>query len=221
MAQNDPRDELLDEIDEELRETSRHTGRSTLGGRVRAALRHVPRDRFVPRAEQSRAWDNVPLPIGNGQTISQPFIVAIMTELLDLQPSSKVLEVGTGSGYQTAILAALAERVCTVEVIEGLTERAQPILAGVGCTNISFKVGNGAEGWPSEAPFDAIIVTAAAAEVPPALTDQLGAPGRMVIPVGRPGTEQSLLLLSKDADGVLSRRTVLQVVFVPLVQPGH
>ncbi len=184
-------------------------------------MRGVPRDRFVPDVQVSRAWDNAPLPIGNGQTISQPFIVALMTELLDLKPSSKVLEVGTGSGYQTAILADLANRVFTVELIGELSERARPLLACCGYTNIGFKVGNGAEGWPSEAPFDAIIVTAAASEIPQALVDQLGSPGRMIIPVGQPGSEQSLLMLSKDADGSLSRRTVLQVVFVPLVQPDH
>ncbi len=221
MAVDDPQDRLLQEIEAEFGQTAHHTGRSSMGARLRAAMSRVPRDKFTPASEQSRAWDNTPLPIGSGQTISQPYIVAIMTELLDLEPSSKVLEVGTGSGYQTAILAELAGRVFTVELIEALTRRAQPILAGMGYQNISFKVGNGAEGWSSEAPFDAIIVTAAASEIPYALISQLAAPGRMVIPIGRPGAEQSLVLLCKDANGSLTQRRVLAVMFVPLVQPGH
>jgi len=213
-------DRLLEQVAADVTETAPLTGRSLLSERVSGALRRVPRDRFVPPERHSSAWTNVALPIGLGQTISQPFIVAIMTELLDLTPDARVLEVGTGSGYQTAMLAELAAEVHTIELLDALAARARTVLGQAGYRNIRFRTGNGAAGWPEAAPFDAIIVTAAAASIPDALRRQLRAPGRMVIPVGRPGLEQSLILVSKDERGTVSERAALPVIFVPLIDRG-
>ncbi|HET6194331.1 MAG TPA: protein-L-isoaspartate(D-aspartate) O-methyltransferase [Acetobacteraceae bacterium] len=210
------RDALLKEIVREMRVTARWTGRAALSPRVAAALARVRREAFVPAGEEEAAYQNRPLPIGHGQTISQPFIVALMTELLDLQPTDRVLEVGTGSGYQTAVLAELASEVCSIEVIAELAAGAAAMLAQQGYGKVALRTGDGGLGWPERAPFDAIIVTAAAQEVPPALTEQLRAGGRMVIPVGPPHDDQELLLITKDAAGTLARRTVLPVAFVPL-----
>jgi protein-L-isoaspartate(D-aspartate) O-methyltransferase len=216
----DRRDRLIDEIEEETRATAPWTGRAALGWRVLAAMRKVPRERFVPEAAQEAAYRNAPLAIGHRQTISQPFIVAIMTELLDLEPDHVVLEVGTGSGYQAAVLAELVREVDTIEVIPALAERAQAALVAAGYANIRFRCGDGALGWPERAPFDAIMVTAAAAEIPPALIEQLRQGGRMMIPVGYPHGTQDLVLIEKRAGGEVSRRVVLQVAFVPLTRPG-
>jgi len=213
------RAQLIEEIERETRETAASTGRSHLSPRVLDALRKVSRELFIPAAEQDSAYRNAPLPIGHGQTISQPYIVAIMTDLLDLRPGSSVLEVGTGSGYQTAILAELVARVSTIEVVAALAERARVVLTQAGYANIAFRTGDGALGWSERAPFDAIIVTAAAPEVPPALVDQLGPGGRMIIPVGKQHGIQDLLLLSKSPEGAVSRRHVLPVAFVPLTRP--
>jgi protein-L-isoaspartate(D-aspartate) O-methyltransferase len=215
----DRREQLIQEIEEETRATSRYTGRARLDSRVLDAMRKVPRERFVPEGKRDAAYCNAPLAIGHGQTISQPFIVAIMTELLDLKPQSRVLEVGTGSGYQAAVLAELAREVCTTEVIPALAERARDTLTEAGYTKIEFRMGDGALGWPERAPFDAIMVTAAAPEVPAALLEQLRPGGRMVIPVGRPHGIQELVLIEKAVDGVITRRVVLQVAFVPLTHP--
>ena len=207
---------LLDEIDAEMRETARWTGRDRLSERVHTALAKVRRDAFVPAQRAAEAWANVPLPIGLGQTISQPFIVALMTELLDLAPTDRVLEVGTGSGYQAAVLAELVAEVYSIEVLPALAQRAAQVLAEQGCGNVTLRTGNGARGWPEEAPFDAIIVTAAAADVPPALIEQLRPGGRLMVPVGPAQGDQELVLLSKDAEGKVARRRVLSVAFVPL-----
>ena len=213
----DERTALLDEIAREMRETARWTGRSELSPRVAAALAKVPREAFVASGSEQVAYDNRPLPIGHGQTISQPFIVALMTELLDLGPGNSVLEIGTGSGYQSAILAELAGHVCSIEVIPELAAHAATVLAGQGYDNIELRTGDGSLGWPERAPFDAIIVTAAGPRVPQALLEQLRAGGRMVIPVGPRNGEQELLLITKDDAGDVSQRTILAVAFVPLV----
>jgi protein-L-isoaspartate(D-aspartate) O-methyltransferase len=219
MAANRPADvdTLMAEIEAELALTADTTGRAGLAPRVRAALQNVPRDKFVPPMERDLAYLNCPLPIGHRQTISQPFIVAIMTELLDLQPADTVLEIGTGCGYQTAVLAQLAREVATIEVVAELASDARARLLARGYRNIAFKIGDGAAGWPEKAPFDAIIVTAAAAAVPRALIDQLKPGGRLVIPVGAPGATQTLTRIEKAADGKISERAVLPVAFVPLV----
>lgn len=217
-----PIDDLIVEIEAEARVTARLTGRAALGPRVLDAIRATDRAAFMPRAGAVRAHANTPFPIGHGQTISQPFIVALMTDLLDLAPGDRVLEIGTGSGYQTAVLARLAREVFSIETIPALSRRAQKGLAASGLDNVRLRVGDGAEGWAEAAPFSAIIVTAAAASVPPMLTDQLAAPGRMVIPVGPPGVEQELRLIERDADGAVHARRILDVSFVPLVRsaPG-
>ena len=184
------------------------------------AIKRVPRHQFVPEHLQDQAYEDRPLPIGQGQTISQPFVVALMTQALELTPESKVLEIGTGSGYQTAILAELAGDVYTVEVRPELQERARLILEDLGYTNIHYRVGDGWLGWPEEAPFDAIIVTAAAPEWPQALIKQLAEGGRMVIPVGERDWNQTLWLLTK-LDGQLIKESLGPVRFVPLVKPNQ
>ena len=208
--------ELIAEIETEARDTGRWTGREHFAPAVLDALRKVRRAGFVPDGAEAHAYVNAPLPIGCGQTISQPFIVALMTDLLDLRREHRVLEVGTGSGYQAAVLAQLSDDVCSVEVIPELADHAKRTLEAEGYGGIALRVGDGALGWPDRAPFDAIIVTAAARDVPPALTEQLKPGGRMVIPVGEPRGDQELRLLCKDADGGLVSRTVLPVAFVPL-----
>jgi protein-L-isoaspartate(D-aspartate) O-methyltransferase len=209
-------DRLLKEIEAEVRETSNFTGRAQLAPAVMAAMAKVARHDFVDAEERAAAYGNYPLPIGHGQTISQPYIVALMTDLLDLEPSSRVLEVGTGSGYQAAILGELAGQVYSVEIIQPLADSAQARLERMGYDNVSVRCSNGRAGWPEQAPFDAIMVTAAAESIPPALTEQLAPGGRMIIPVGAPWGGQELVLVTKDADGVVDERCVLSVAFVPL-----
>jgi len=214
----DPRMErLLDEIDADMRATADWTGRGALAPRVRAALAAVPRHAFVPPGEQASAYENVPRPIGHGQTISQPYIVALMTELLDPAPDDRALEVGTGCGYQAAVLSRLVAEVYTIETVPALADAARDRLARMGYGNVHVRHGDGAAGWPAAAPFDGIIVTAAAREVPRALLDQLAPGGRMVIPVGAPYGAQDLIRITKDAAGATDRRVVLPVAFVPLV----
>ncbi len=217
----DERSALLTEIAAEMRETAHWTGRATLSPRVAAALAKVRREAFVAPGSERAAYENRPLPIGHGQTISQPFIVALMTELLDLEPEHTVLEIGTGSGYQAAVLAELARSVCSIEVIPELAASAAAALTGQGRLNVELRTGDGALGWPELAPFDAIIVTAAARDIPPALLEQLRPGGRMVIPVGPRHGDQKLLLVSKDATGTVTQRTVLPVAFVPLTGGGR
>lgn len=187
-------------------------GKAALDRRVMEALAKVPRHEFVPLELQSVAYFDGPLPIGFGKTISQPFIVAVMTDLLDLRPSDIVLEIGTGLGYQTAVLAQLAQRVYSVELIEELAVQARRRLAQQAYTNIEIRVGNGCAGWPEQAPFDRIIVTAAPDLIPVALLDQLAPGGRMVVPAGLPDAQQ-LLLVEKDSDDALSTREILPVRF--------
>ena len=187
-------------------------GKAALDRRVMDALAQVPRHEFVPLELQSVAYVDGPLPIGCGKTISQPFIVAVMTDLLDLRPTDIVLEIGTGLGYQTAILAQLAQRVYSVERIEALAVQARRRLAQQGYANIEIRVGNGCTGWPEQAPFNKIIVTAAPELIPVALLDQLAPGGRLVIPAGLPDAQQ-LLRVDKDADGMLSTQEILPVWF--------
>ena len=182
------------------------------------ALGRVPRHEFVPRALRSRAYDNRPLPIGEGQTISQPYIVALMTELAEVDGDSVVLEVGTGSGYQAAILGELARHVYTVEIIDALAESASATLERLGYDNVTVRAGDGYHGWPDQAPFDAIIVTAAPESVPEPLLEQLAVGGRLVIPVGPVRRTQTLKVLRKDADGQIHTRNVTAVIFVPFTR---
>ncbi len=209
--------QLLDEIRREAEQTAGYTGRAAFAERVMTALAEVPRERFVPRGLRTSAYYNGPLPIGYGQTISQPYIVALMTDLLELTPESVVLEVGTGSGYQAAILAALARQVYSIEYVPELAERARDILQTLGYTNVEVRCDNGYCGWADKGPFDAIIVTAAAPHVPPALIEQLKSGGHMAIPVGLPYMHQELLLITKAEDGTTQTRDILPVAFVPLV----
>jgi protein-L-isoaspartate(D-aspartate) O-methyltransferase len=182
---------------------------------VLAAVNKVPRHLFVPDGLRSSAYADEPLPIGRGQTISQPYIVAYMTEALGLTGGERVLEVGTGSGYQTAVLAEIAREVWTVEIVESLSLQARSVLDGLGYANIRYRVGDGSEGWPESGPFDAIMVTAAAAKIPESLEGQLGLGGRMIVPVGT--YIQELILVRREEKG-LTRERLLAVRFVPLVK---
>jgi protein-L-isoaspartate(D-aspartate) O-methyltransferase len=209
---------MIAAVEADMRSAASHLGTKTLDPRVLDALRAVPRERFVPAERAAQAYDNVPLPIGFGQTISQPFIVAVMADALALTPESRVLEIGTGCGYQTAVLARLATRVYSVEILADLAEGARTRLAALGFSNVEIRVGDGREGWPEHAPYDAIIVTAAARELPPDLLAQLKAGGRMVLPLGDTLFGQTLTLVEKAADGRVTRRDLLPVAFVPLVK---
>ena len=209
-------DTMMEAIARDARETGRQTGRPEMSAAVACAMRAVPRAAFVAEADAAQAYENRPLPIGHGQTISQPFIVALMTELLDIEPGARILEVGTGCGYQTAILCALGATVCSVEIVEPLAAAAAARLAALGHAEAAVRAGDGHAGWPEQAPFDGIVVTAAAPAVPPALVAQLKPGGRLVIPVGPAGATQSLQRLEKRADGSCKTRTVLPVAFVPL-----
>lgn len=187
-------------------------GKAALGARVLEAMAKVPRHEFVPVEVRAYAYVNSPLPIGYNKTISQPFIVALMTDLLDLQPGDKVLEIGTGLGYQAAILSALVQQVYSVEIIEELAQQAKRRLARQGCTNVQLRLGNGFYGWPEHGPYDKIIVTAGTDLVPAPLLNQLKPNGRMVIPTGLPDSQQ-LVLVEKDANGRIKTKNVLRVRF--------
>ncbi len=214
------RREMLEEIARTTRETRGETGRAELSPRVMEAVGRVPRHRLVPAAEQGAAYRNRPLAIGLGQTISQPFIVALMTDLLDVKPGDRVLEVGTGSGYQAAVLAELGARVYTIEILEPLAKVAATRLAELGYANVVTRIGDGYRGWPEHAPFDSIIVTAAARDVPPTLSEQLKTGGKLAIPIGDAGGAQTLYLMEKQPDGKLTRKQILAVRFVPLTGEG-
>ena len=182
--------------------------------RVREAMRKVPRHELVPEAYRSSAYENRPLPIGEGQTISQPFVVAAMTEALDPEPSDRVLEIGTGSGYQAAVLAELVKHVYTIEIVESLADRARKDLKRIGYDNVTVVHGDGHRGLPEHAPYDGIIVTAAPDEVPPALKAQLAVGGRLVIPVGQP--QGTLMVYDKKPDGSFEEKALFGVLFVPM-----
>jgi protein-L-isoaspartate(D-aspartate) O-methyltransferase len=191
--------------------------RGITNARVLAVMGRVPRHEFVPATLRVQAYGDHPLPIGYGQTISQPFIVAFMTEQLEPKPTDKVLEIGTGSGYQAAVLAELVSKVCTIEIVEPLARRAETDLKRLGYTNVMVRAGDGYQGWPEAAPFDAIIVTCAPQRVPQPLVDQLKEGGRMIIPVG-PAGYQELFLLKKKG-GKVEKQAVLPVRFVPMTGP--
>lgn len=206
---------MLEEIEREVHYTRHLLGLDHLSAPVQEALRDVPRHAFVPDALQDAAYDNGPLPIGDGQTISQPYIVAIMTEMLALKPEHQVLEIGTGSGYQAAILAKIVHQVYSIEIVDALARRAAQRLKLLGFHNIHTRSGDGYNGWPEAAPFDAIMITAATAVVPPPLFEQLAPGGRLIVPLDV-GFDQELVLFCKSPQGELSQRKLLPVAFVPL-----
>jgi len=210
---------LVAEVDAMYAETRSETGLASMSAPVRRALGKVERHRLIPSGQRDLAYRNHPLPIGSGQTISQPYIVALSADLLNLKGGETVLDVGTGSGYQAAVLAEIASRVYSIEIIASLANDARKRLEELGYGNIEIKIGDGYQGWPEKAPFDGIVVTAAAPNVPPALVAQLKPGGRMVIPVGGTGEIQYLRLIEKRPDGTLNDKRVLPVRFVPLV-PG-
>ncbi|MBU2568983.1 MAG: protein-L-isoaspartate(D-aspartate) O-methyltransferase [Gammaproteobacteria bacterium] len=216
MAYEPQRNSLVDAIQADVRSTSYFLGKDALDEKVLQALRKVPRHEFVQEAQRLNAYLNRPLPIGYGQTISQPYIVAIMTDLLDLDENSRVLEIGTGSAYQAAVLAEVAGSVYTIEIIDALAERAAGDLKRLGYDKVHSRAGDGYYGWEEAAPFDAIMVTAAASHIPPPLIKQLKPGGRMIIPVGGRFTVQHLVLVNKDQENRITSRQLLPVRFVPL-----
>lgn len=209
-------EQMLRDIDAEIHYTRNLIGRNAFAPAVIAAMAQVPRHLFVAEENRQFAYANGPLPIGWGQTISQPYIVALMTDLLGCGPTDRVLEIGTGSGYQAAILSRLVSQVYSIEIIPELAHHATERLAGLGYDNVHVRLGDGHLGWPEEAPFDGILVTAAAPMIPPRLIDQLRPGARLVIPVGMPYSHQELLTLDKAEDDSLSVHEVLGVAFVPL-----
>lgn len=210
------RKELFRQIEKDVRETSYYLNKSELDPQVLAALSKVPRHEFVDNALMSLAYENRPLPIGHGQTISQPYIVAIMTDLLSVGKGDRVLEIGTGSGYQAAILAEIVGEVYSIEIIEELGKSAEARLERLGYENIHLRLGDGYYGWQEMGPFDAIIVTAAASHIPPPLIAQLKPGGKMMIPVGGPFMTQQLVVVEKDGNGAITTHQLLPVRFVPL-----
>lgn len=207
---------MLQDIQKDFFDTRVYTGIEQASSAVMMALERVHRHEFVPGDLHEFAYINRPLPIGHQQTISQPYIVALMTELAGVDKNSIVLEVGTGSGYQAAVLAEIVDQVYTIEIVEALGLRAKRTLTGLGYQNISYRIGDGYHGWPEQAPFDAILVTAAPEQVPVALIEQLKNGGRLVIPVGEQGRVQSLKVIEKDEQGNVSEKDALPVSFVPL-----
>ena len=206
------------EIEANAKETAHWTGRPRFSDAVMAAMAKVPRHDFVRPGDEAAAYANRPQSIGHGQTISQPYIVALMSDLLDIEDGARVLEVGTGSGYQTAVLAELGAEVFSMEAVDALCGPARDRLARMGYDRVRVIAGDGFDGWPGEAPLRAIIVTAAPERTPPALIEQLGLSGRMVIPLGRVHETQFLTLITKDAAGKVSEHGMLPVSFVPMVK---
>jgi protein-L-isoaspartate(D-aspartate) O-methyltransferase len=214
------RERMIDSIAALSRSPAGPGGSDGLDPSVLAAMREVPRHELVPENVRPAAYDNRPLPIGHGQTISQPLIVALMTDLAQPDGDDVVLEVGTGSGYQAAVLSRLVERVYSIEIVEPLARQAKERLHGLGYHNVTVRQGDGYHGWPEHGPFDAILVTAAASHIPPPLVGQLKPGGRMVIPVGPAFMAQNLMLVEKDPAGKVSTRVLLPVSFVPLTGSG-
>jgi protein-L-isoaspartate(D-aspartate) O-methyltransferase len=206
------RQEMVEAIKVVAQHLADEIGKTALDDRVLRAMAKVPRHEFVPIEVQPYAYLNRPLPIGFDKTISQPLIVAVMTDLLELKPENVVLEIGTGLGYQSAVLAELVAKVYSVEVIDELAQRAEERLKRRGCFNVEVRIGNGYVGWPEHAPFDKIMVTAAPDLIPPPLLNQLKAGGRMVLPVGLPDAQQ-LVLVEKDVNGKIRTKEVMQVLF--------
>lgn len=214
----DQRKAMVRQIERHVRETADYLGRESLDPRVIAALSNTPRHKFVPGALINRAYADRPLPIGDGQTISQPYIVAIMTDLLDLDEDCVALDIGTGSGYQAAILASLCARVWSIEIVPTLGRAARERLARLGYANIDVRIGDGFAGWPEHAPFDAIVVAATGNALPPPLLAQLKRGGRMVMPIRRQTGGETLVVAYKDENGNISTRDILPVRFVPLTR---
>ena len=213
------REQMVEEVAEEAAATAAHTGRAAFSADVMRVLGAVPRHEFVPVELQPYAYLNRPLPIGFEKTISQPYIVALMTDLLALTPADVVLEIGAGAGYQAAIAARLAKQVYSVDIIEELATGAERRLERLGVGNVEVRVGNGYYGWPEHGPFDAIVVTAACELIPPPLLAQLKPGGRMVVPTGIP-SKQTLMYVERSRSGQLSTRDVLPVRFSELEDPG-
>lgn len=207
---------MISEIEQDTRDTAFYINQERLDERVIQVMSEIPRHRFVPAEARPAAYENRPLPIGHGQTISQPYVVALMTDLLRPQPEHRVLELGTGSGYQAAILSRLVAKVYTIEIIEQLGTKTADLLRQLGYHNIDTRIADGYYGWPEAAPFDSIIVTAAASQIPPPLIGQLKPGGRMVIPLGGRFQVQQLMLIEKSTEGRLTTRQILPVRFVPL-----
>ncbi len=207
---------LWAEVDGQIQRLSGQLGIDRISPAVRKALVNVPRHEFVPTSQKAYAYENRPLPIGHGQTISQPLIVAAMTELLEVEPGDRVFELGTGSGYQAAVLAELGVDVFSVEIVAPLGRQARKTLDRLGFQGVKTRIGDGYDGWPEVAPFDAVIVTAASDHIPPPLIRQLKPGGRLLIPVGNRYQTQKLVLLSRSAEGRIKTRELLPVTFVPL-----
>ncbi len=208
-------EDMLADIEANARSAASYTGRSIISKQVMQALASVPREKFVPDILKHQAYINSPLPIGHGQTISQPLIVAIMTDLLNIKSKEAViLEIGTGCGYQSAILAELADQVYSIEIVDKLAQESKKRLARLGYTNVHIKSGDGYYGWLEHAPYDGILVTAAIDDIPSALIDQLKPGGRLVIPIGTQSTTQNLFLIKKNEDGSIKQRIILPVAFV-------
>ena len=209
------RQQMVAEIEDDVQVTAKYIDKKSFNKLVLQAMNTVPRHEFVPANMRSVAYENRPLPIGFGQTISQPYIVALMTDLLQPQPGQRVLEIGTGSGYQAAILSQLVAEVYSIEIIEELGKSTTQLLTRLDYDNIKTRIADGYDGWPQHAPFDSIIVTAAISHIPPPLVKQLKNGGRMVIPVGTRFQTQYLTLVEKDKQGKVTTRQLLPVIFVP------
>jgi protein-L-isoaspartate(D-aspartate) O-methyltransferase len=214
------RESMIKAIEAHARSAPAALEDGTIDPAVLDAMRQIPRDAFVPEDVEALAYEDTPLPIGYSQTISQPFIVALMTDLLDVGAGDTVLEIGTGSGYQAAVLSPLVERVHSIEIVPELGDRAAATLEEQELKNVETRVADGYYGWPEAAPFDGIVVTAAASQIPPPLVEQLKPGGRMVIPIGTPFSAQMLMLVEKEEDGSITTRQVLPVQFVPFTGAG-
>ncbi len=210
------REQMVETIQSSMDAYQAYIGKAALSPAVERALLRVERHRFVPDEAMEAAYDDRPLPIGRGQTISQPFIVGLMTELLDVDSNDRVLEVGTGSGYQSAVLAELVDEVFTIEIVRALGREAERRLSLLGYHNVQVRIGDGTLGWPEAAPFDGIIVTAAGIDVPDSLIQQLKPHGKLVMPVGPPGGSQQLRVITREPDGGISERATISVRFVPI-----
>jgi len=207
---------MVKEIKADVIRTRVYIGKSKLDDKVMRVIEEIEREKFISEELRALAYENHPLTIGYGQTISQPYIVALMTDMIQLQPDSIVLEIGTGSGYQAAVLASLVKKVYSLEIIEALADQARSRLRELGYKNIEIRSGDGYHGWAEHAPFDAIIVTAASEQIPPPLVEQLKPGGKLIIPVGQQYQTQHLVLVEKDLNGTTNTRQILPVSFVPL-----
>ena len=214
------RQQMIADIEDGLSTTARYINKKSFNTDVMRAMSEIPRHEFVPQDISFRAYENLPLPIGYGQTISQPYIVALMTDLLQPEPHHRVLEIGTGSGYQAAVLSKLVAHVHSIEIIEQLGKSSAQLLARLGFDNIETRIADGYNGWPEQAPFDSIIVTAGISHIPPPLVQQLKKGGRLVIPVGTRFQTQYLTLVEKDMLGAVTTKQLLPVIFVPFTG-GH